>query len=108
LRLANQEQAKRWVHQKGANTGASFIKIKLQAKWMSHHKALTWQESYNYLRSKLTAVTANMVTRCQASILKREQANSSHWQHGKETLVSYKTLIFYSKKGASQQQSWPT
>ncbi len=51
---------------------------------------------------------ANMSTRRQASNLKREQANSSHCQHLRETLASYGTLFFNSKKGASQQQSWPT
>jgi hypothetical protein len=50
---------------------------------------------------------ANMNPRRQASNLKREQANSSHCQHGHETLASYGTLLFNSKEEVIQQQSWP-
>jgi hypothetical protein len=59
-------------------------------------------------RSKPTAVTAKMGNRRQASNLKRKKASSSHCQHGHKTLASYGALLFNSKKGASQQQSWPT
>jgi hypothetical protein len=40
LHLANQEHAKRWLHRKGADTGARYSKLKQEVEWRLHHKGI--------------------------------------------------------------------